>query len=276
MRFAVHGPGNPVASPRSHGVPRRDIPSRIHIRVAGETAGSAMEVGLALARLPVHMPACRTALACEGRLDPFHPARSFLLQSAHQQSPARGQDLPVEPCLGADVPTRVLTRTFRGSGHVPNLEIFNLDKVKPARNVRAYLLRPVFASIGPPDPQPGDRVLTSGVSVRSAFCAGQLALQAQQPLALSPGQAWNGQQLTSREGRADDHATVDADDVPVARRGHRFGDRREGNVPAPGPVAGYPVRLHAWRHWAGPAEADPPDLWHPDLADMPGHTAHVQ
>ncbi len=34
MRFAVHGPGCPVASPRSHGVPRRDVLSRVHVRVA--------------------------------------------------------------------------------------------------------------------------------------------------------------------------------------------------------------------------------------------------
>jgi glucose 1-dehydrogenase len=45
MRFAVHGPGCPVASPRSHGVPRRDVDGRVHISVAGETAGSAPEDG---------------------------------------------------------------------------------------------------------------------------------------------------------------------------------------------------------------------------------------
>ena len=43
LRFAVHGPGNPVASPRSHGVPRRDVLSRVHIRVAGVSAGHAAE-----------------------------------------------------------------------------------------------------------------------------------------------------------------------------------------------------------------------------------------
>ena len=29
MRFAVRGPGIPTASPRSHGVPRRDVPGRV-------------------------------------------------------------------------------------------------------------------------------------------------------------------------------------------------------------------------------------------------------
>jgi len=59
VRFAVHGPGYPVASPRSHGVPRRDVPGRVHISVAGETAGSAPEHGLTLTRVPVHLPARR-------------------------------------------------------------------------------------------------------------------------------------------------------------------------------------------------------------------------
>ncbi len=34
MRFAVHRPGTPEASLRSHGVPRRDVPGRIHISLA--------------------------------------------------------------------------------------------------------------------------------------------------------------------------------------------------------------------------------------------------
>jgi len=48
VRFAVRWPGSPVASPRSHGVPRRDVPGRVHIRVAGKSAGHAREEGLAL------------------------------------------------------------------------------------------------------------------------------------------------------------------------------------------------------------------------------------
>src|SRR6266571_7886188 len=63
LRFAVHRPGNPVASPRSHGVPRRDVPRRVHVRVAGVTAGSAPEDGLALTRVLVHLPARRAPLA---------------------------------------------------------------------------------------------------------------------------------------------------------------------------------------------------------------------
>jgi hypothetical protein len=34
MGFAVHRPGNPVASPRSHRMPCGDVPGRVHISMA--------------------------------------------------------------------------------------------------------------------------------------------------------------------------------------------------------------------------------------------------
>ena len=77
LRFAVHGLGNPVASPRSHGVPRRDIPGRVHISMAGVSAGGAPEDGLALARLRVHLPARRAPLARERRFDPLTRPGAF-------------------------------------------------------------------------------------------------------------------------------------------------------------------------------------------------------
>ena len=76
LRFAVHRPGCPVASPRSHGVPRRDVDGRVDVRVAGETAGSAPEHGLALTRAPVHLPARRAPLARQRGSDLLHPARA--------------------------------------------------------------------------------------------------------------------------------------------------------------------------------------------------------
>jgi hypothetical protein len=126
LRFAALRPGSPEASPRSHGVPRRDVPGRIHISVAGETAGRAHEVRLALTRLPVHMPARRAPLACESGFDLLHPAGCLLFQSAHQQAPSGSEDAPVEPGLLADVPSWVLGSAFRGSGHVPDLEVLDV------------------------------------------------------------------------------------------------------------------------------------------------------
>src|SRR5882672_3017122 len=65
LRFAVHGPPGGVASPRFHGVPRRDVACRVHVGVAGELAGRAAEEGLALAVLRCDVPARRAALARE-------------------------------------------------------------------------------------------------------------------------------------------------------------------------------------------------------------------
>ena len=58
MRFAVQGPGFPVASPRVKGdgevggVPRRDVDGRVHVSVAGEFEGRAHKARLALTPLP--------------------------------------------------------------------------------------------------------------------------------------------------------------------------------------------------------------------------------
>ena len=111
MRFAVHGPGYPVASPRSHGVPRRDVPGRVHVSVASKTAGRAHEARLALARLRVRVPARRATLAREMRLDLLHSSWSLFLQAANQQSPTDRRISRFSPAFW---------RTFRpGSSHVP-------------------------------------------------------------------------------------------------------------------------------------------------------------
>src|SRR5437879_6405144 len=83
------------ARPRSRGVPRRDVPGRVHIRVAGETAGRAHEARLTLARLRIHVPACATALRSERGVNLLDAAGRLVLQSAHQEAPARPHDLPV-------------------------------------------------------------------------------------------------------------------------------------------------------------------------------------
>ena len=86
MRFAVHRPGIPVASARSHRMPCGDVPSRVNVCVAGVSAGGAPEDGLALTRLRVHPPARRAALTRERGTDLLHSAGCFLLQASDQQA----------------------------------------------------------------------------------------------------------------------------------------------------------------------------------------------
>ena len=275
MRFTVHRPGFPAASPRSHGVPRRDVPGRVHVCVAGVTAGSALEDGLALARLPVHPPARRAPLARERGTDLLHPAGRLLLQAPGQQSPPGPQDAPVQPGLRADLPAGAVRGAFRGPGHRPDPQVFHLDRVEPARDIGAGLLGPVLAPVPLPGAQPGDGMPDPGAAIRSPSRPGQLPLQPPQPGTLPRGQAGDTQQLSVRQRGGDRHAPVDAHGLAVARSGHRFGDGGEGHVPAAGPVHGHPVGLHARRHRPGPAEPHPPHLRHPHLADMAGHPAHL-
>jgi hypothetical protein len=100
LRFAVHRPGNPVASPRSHGVPRRDVPGRIHISVTGETAGSAPEHGLTLTRSPVHLPARRAPLARQRGFNLLHPARGLVLDGEVPDVPGVRAAAPQHRLLG--------------------------------------------------------------------------------------------------------------------------------------------------------------------------------
>jgi hypothetical protein len=76
VRFAVHRPGIPAASPRSHDEPRHDVDSRIHVSVAGISAGRAREPRLALTRSRIHLPARRAPLARERSTDLLHPDRA--------------------------------------------------------------------------------------------------------------------------------------------------------------------------------------------------------
>ena len=99
MRFAVRRPGTPEASPRSHGVPRRDVDCRVHVSVAGEAAGGAAEKGLAPAAFRCDVPARRAALARERGWYSLDPAGCLVLQAADQQAPARTADPPVQPGL---------------------------------------------------------------------------------------------------------------------------------------------------------------------------------
>ena len=275
MRFAVHRPGIPEASPRSHGVPRRDVDGRVHVRVAGETAGSAPEARLTLTRVPVHLPARRAPLARERMSDLLHPSGRLVLQPAHQQPPPRTQDPPVQPGLLPDVAAGITPGAFRGPGHVTDLQVLHPDQVEPARDVRAGLLRPVLAPVGLPGLQAGDRVPDPAAAVRAPPSAGKRALQPPQPPPLPRGKGRAVQQVAGGKGRGDCYPPVDAHGVAVTGCGNRPGDHSEGDVPAADPVHRHPVGLRAWRHRAGPAEPDPSGLGHPDLARPAGHAADI-
>jgi len=196
MRFAVHRPGNPVASPRSHGVPRRDVPRRVHISIAGEPAGRTYEPRLALARLRIHVPARRASLASERRIDLFHPSGSLVLQAPHQQPPARPQDLAVEPSFSAHIPARIGCSAPSRTGHIADLQVLNADHVETSCDVRTGLLGPVFTPVSLAGAHLGDSQPHLPAAVRAAPGAGELVLQTAQPPPL-PSPTWRDKRRTS-------------------------------------------------------------------------------
>jgi hypothetical protein len=275
LRFAVHGPGYPVASPRSHGVPRRDVPGRVHISVAGEPAGRACEARLALARLRVHVPARRAPLTGESGSYLLHAAGRLVLQSANQQPPARCHNLAVEPGFLSDILAGIPGRALGRARHRPELEILDPDHVKPARDVGRDLLCPVPAGICLAGSQPGYCQLHSPPALRPRPGAAESALEAPQPLLASVAQSRRCQQFAGREGSADSYSAVDADDLSIAWVSNRAWDSGKGDVPAPGPVASYPVGLGVVGYCAGPPEPHPSGLRDTHQAYMSGHAADV-
>ncbi len=274
MRFTVHGPGIPAASPRSHGVPRRDVPGRVHVRVACVSAGGAPEGGLALARLRIHLPARRTTLARERGIDLLHSAGRLLLQPTYQKPPTRPKNAPVEPSLLADISARILRRASGGSGHVPSPEIFYPDHVETACDVSAGLLCPVLAPVHLADAQPGSGPTDPRTAFRAAAGAGESAFQAQHASLLRWPEAGYVQHLSCGERRTDCYAPVDTDRLIAAGRRDRIRNGREGDVPAPGPIHGHPVGPHPVRHSAGPAEPHPADLGYPYFTRVPVKAPH--
>jgi len=275
LRFAVHRPGNPVASPRSHGVPRRDVPGRVHVSVDLKAAGAAPESRLALSRFRVAVPAARTGLRGVRRTYPLDPPGGLIFKTAYQQPPAGPQDSPVEPALLADIPARVLSCAFGRPGHVLDLKVLDSDHVKTPSDIGAGFLRPVFASAGFAGAQPGEGLLQLPATIRTPLSASEFTLQAPQSLLLPRYQARRRQQCTRRQGRGHHHAPIDPYRSAVAWTRDGLGNRCEGNVPAPGAVKGYTVGLHSIWHRPGPTKPQPPSLRDPDVADLTGRAAQV-
>jgi hypothetical protein len=277
LRFAVRGLAQWRASPRSDRPPggRGDIDGRVYVCVAGVCAGSAPEAGLALARLPVNVPARVATLASERRVDLLHSTGRFVFESADQNAPARAHDPPVDSGLLADTAARLCGSALGRPGHVSNLQILDADYIEPACKVRTRLLRPVLSAVLLARPQFRGRDLYSLAAVGPSDSLGELPLKMQQASLFRCLESGHGQQLTGRQSGGYCHPTIHADNLAGARRCDRYGDRSECDMPAPGSVLNDPIGLHPVRHRTRPAEPDPPDLRDAQVSDVAGDSFDV-
>ena len=137
MRFAVHGPGSPSPPRAVTACPAAMSDGRVHVSVAGVSAGSRTRSRLALARPRIHVPARRASLTSKSGIDPLDPAGRFLLQTDVPADPNQNARAPIQHGFLATSPAWVRHRALSGSGHVLHPEILDLDRVEAARDVRA-------------------------------------------------------------------------------------------------------------------------------------------
>jgi hypothetical protein len=275
LRFAVHGPGNPDASPRSHGMSCRDVSGRVQVRVAGKTARPAAEDGLALARSSVNRSARAAALRRECWVYSFDAAGSLFLKPALEEPPAGGKDLPVQAGLPGHCSSRLPEGALDRTSHVADVQVLDTDQVKPPGEVSAELLAPVSTGVDLTSLELRDSKLDRGAASRSRLASRELALEQLQPSLPARAQSRNFQQLAGGKCCARGDTPIQAHDFtrPWARDSAR--DDGECDVPASGAVERYPVGLHPSRHRPGPTKPDPTRLGNPNFPGAPIQSANM-
>jgi len=275
LRFAVRWPGNPVASPRSHRMPRGDVLGRVHISVAGVSASHATEQRLALATARCNVPARAAALTGERGINLLHPARRFLLEATYQQSPARCEDALVEACFLAHVTARFGDTSSRRACHITDSQVLYFDHVVPSGEISGDPLGPVLPRVRLASTEPSDALPDPAPTIRARLGARQSAFQEAQPTLPSATEPGHDKHCASRQSRADGYSAIHPDHTACAGGRDRFGDRGESDVPASHPIECDPVRPNAIRDGARPAESRPANLWNPSRADLTAESAYV-
>jgi len=238
-------------------MPCGDVPGCVHIGVAGEGACCAPKEGLALARLPVQVPTCAAALACERGIDLLDPSRSLVAQAASEQPPSRSEDLPVEPSLLAHTLAGILNSADSRTGHVCDLKVLKADHIEPARQISADFLAPVPASIDLSGVESRNGMSGSDTAVAAWFCTGQFAVQQPQTPLPRCAQPRNAQHFTGGQRNSHCHTAIDTNNFARIRARDGLGDRSESYMPPTGTVQRHPERLHTCRDRTGPAEPHP-------------------
>jgi hypothetical protein len=275
LRFAVQRSGNPVASPRFHGVPRRDVTCRVHVSVTGVPAGHAPEDRLALAAFGGDVPARAATLARVRGWYPFDSSGGFVLKALDQTTPPGLQDPTVQPRFRSNLPPRVLRRAFRRSSHVLDPQILYTDQVKPARHVGRGLLCPVVAPVLRATFQPSDMGLNLAPTIGPELRPSQFPLKGPESRRLKFRQAGAAKKLPSRQGGRHGHAAVKANNSACPRPLDRSWDRSKRNMPTSRPVACYPERLHILGNRTRPSEPNPSCLRHFDCRMVPVEATHI-
>lgn len=268
MRFAVRRLGNPYASPRSRRPSDGDVARRVDVRIAGVSAGTAGKDGLALARLRIHLPACRATLRSVSRVNLLNSSMSLLIKAGNEHPPG---------ILGyPSVKSFFLSNASAGFGgnaacrarHSAHVERFDADQIEAHGQVRCDLFAPFLTHVRLVPPQFGYASPDFLPPVGATAATGETSLQPPQS-ALSPtAQLFHDQEFTGAQGHTNLDAAVHSHHGAIAGGWDRWRDHREGDVPAAGTVQRYAERLCALRHRARDAKSHPSRFGYPDLGDV--------
>jgi hypothetical protein len=259
LRFAVRRLARRQASSRGHSPSGRDVARCVDIRVRGESAGTAPEDGLALARLWIHGPAPRTHLTRMVWRHQLDAPDCLALQPPHEGAPGVGEDSSVESGFLAHVSAGSLDGSSCRSSHAPDVELLQSDDVEPSGDVGRGLLHPVLATASLAHLDSCNGRLDPGASVRPAPPPGKCALEPTQSSLFDRAQPWAGQKLARGQRGGHDNTTVDSDDLTVTWSGDWIRHDREGNVPTTCTIPGDPIGLRR-RQRSGEPTTNPSDL----------------
>src|SRR5665647_1401495 len=243
LRFTLHRPSqNSQVSTCCHGMSCRDVSCRVHVGVPLMPASHTHEDRLALATLRCDLLAGVTGLRRVRSFDLLDPTGSLLLQPGDEQTPHGFEDAPIEARLPCHVPARLLHGSPRSARHTFDVEVLDPDHVETGGEVSAGFLHPVFAPVAVPGFQPADHGLHFPAAVRPAPGAREPALEPQEPLRFFRAQPSRTGHFTRGQRHRDADTTIHTDDLTGARRGDRFGNHSERDMPTTRPVTGNAVR----------------------------------
>jgi hypothetical protein len=264
LRFTVRRPPTGEVSPCGHRPPGGDVACSVDVGVAPwRIASFALENRLALAVLRRDVPTRGTTLRRIRSRDLLDPAEGLVLQAPYKLAPASSADCAVEPAFLGDVRTRFRGGSASGSGHRAHVKSLDSEHVETQREVGGGFLDPILTPIRLTGFQFRDRPFHLFAAAGAPSTTREPLLQHLQPLGLSRGQTGCVQQFAGGQRRRYHNSAVDADHAAITRTCDRPGDVGERNMPAAGPIAGYPVGLHTGWHPPRHAKPYPANLWHP-------------
>jgi hypothetical protein len=264
LRFTVRRPASAEVSPCCHRPSGGDVACCVHVGVARPCgAGFALENRLALAALGSDVPARRASLRRVSGRYQLDPTASLVLQTRGEQTPTASKDATVQTTLVCHPHAGPLDGAPCRSRHRTHIKGFDADRVEAPRDISRGLFDPILASGGLTRLELRSRQLRASSPVGTALCASQALLQHLQPPSLTATQARGVQQFAGRQCRRHGSTAVDTHHAVVTRTDDRIGDVGERNMPATGPIKGYPVGLHTL--WDRPRQAEPHEanLGHP-------------